>query len=373
MPRKSKHPCRGKLDKRDKKGCTDPKRNQRHYEKLIARYNGYLEEIRAGNKTPGRKRKAATETTPMTDAEFKPTDSDKRVVVKFYYERLGCPPEEDWDSYDGTIARIRRDIGKGAPCPASVRNTLLRLVDGDEDIAASRRGGNGRQRTLSEEDDLYIGLLACEGHSQRTVTLLMNAERKAKGQPLVDRKQIRDAEQRVEVWRRRRQKHKSGSADVDSDWAKASKALCIQLRGQFRAGEAAAAARDAKPFTLQVGNERVKCTAADPWSVITRTINVLGAWWTHAAMSQKDKKRSWPCELVGYAAAYNWSKAPSPAPAYVIEQRDAEYGTHRYMMRPSIVWELALSQDERSAIEARVNGPPPLVPEQILVLDEKHK
>ena len=52
-------------------------------------------------------------------------------------------------------------MGSSAPWPATVRRTLLRLVEGDEDVAATRRGGKGRPRTLSEVDDLYIGLLAC--------------------------------------------------------------------------------------------------------------------------------------------------------------------------------------------------------------------
>ena len=78
-------------------------------------------------------------------------------------------------------------------CAPGEYNILLRLVEGDEDIAASRRGGGGKQRTLSEKDDILVGLLACEGYSQRAVTKLINADRTAaRGcDQLVDRKQIR--------------------------------------------------------------------------------------------------------------------------------------------------------------------------------------
>jgi hypothetical protein len=98
---------------KNKKGCKDKKCSQRHYEKLISRYQGYLEEIKAGNTTPGRKRKAADVPPTPATVVCKPTDAEKRVVVKFFYQRRGCPPEEDWSGYGGTIALIRDDIGEG--------------------------------------------------------------------------------------------------------------------------------------------------------------------------------------------------------------------------------------------------------------------
>ena len=59
-----------------------------------------------------------------------------------------------------------------------VYRTLVRIAEGDEDIQASTRGGVGRPRTLSEADDLYIGLLLCDGYSQRPAerTEMVNAE-----------------------------------------------------------------------------------------------------------------------------------------------------------------------------------------------------
>ena len=52
----------------------------------------------------------------------------------------------------------------------------------------------------------------------------------SKGLEPVDRKQIRDAEERVELRRRKRRKTKSGSSDEDSNWCIASKAQSIQFR-----------------------------------------------------------------------------------------------------------------------------------------------
>ena len=142
-------------------------------------------------------------------AVLKVSDAQKRIVVTGSSDqRLDCPPEEDWTTgRDSTIARIRANMGAGAPWPESVYCTLERLQDED---TCGRRGADRwhrsarRPRTLTEEDDLYIGLLICEGHSQRTVTSLINAERQVKGLALVDRKQVRDAEQRVELRYRRR-------------------------------------------------------------------------------------------------------------------------------------------------------------------------
>jgi hypothetical protein len=124
---------------KNRRGAKDKDALKCHYTKLISRYEGYLAEMQAGNKTPGRKQKAAPATTLQTEATagFKPPDSDKRVVIKFFFGRRDCPPKEDTDGHGGTIAEVRRDIGEGAPCIASERNTLLRLVEGDEDIAAS--------------------------------------------------------------------------------------------------------------------------------------------------------------------------------------------------------------------------------------------
>ena len=59
-------------------------------------------------------------------------------------------------------------MGPDAPSLEACRRTLQRLTE-DEDDDVSRRivSGGGKPRTLSDVDDLYIGLVICEGHSQR--------------------------------------------------------------------------------------------------------------------------------------------------------------------------------------------------------------
>ena len=54
-------------------------------------------------------------------------------------------------------------------------------------------------RTLSEEDDIYIGLLACEGYSQRDAMDAINTERREAGLKEVSRMQIRAAHEQTRV------------------------------------------------------------------------------------------------------------------------------------------------------------------------------
>ena len=46
------------------------------------------------------------------------------------------------------------------------------MEEENADLYSTARGGR-RQCSLSEEDDLYVGLLICEGHSQRSATFLI--------------------------------------------------------------------------------------------------------------------------------------------------------------------------------------------------------
>ena len=116
-------------------------------------------------------------------------------------------------------------MGSSAPGSATVRRTLEKLAAEHEDVMV--RGVPKRKRELSEEDDLYIGLLLCEGYSQRDALDAINADRTEEDPTLnpVSRQMIRDAEQRIELKRRRRRSKKAGSVDEESDWAKASLAM----------------------------------------------------------------------------------------------------------------------------------------------------
>ena len=66
------------------------------------------------------------------DEEAEAEQSDQRVVIKFFYEHLGSPPEEEWKGRYGTVSRIRLRMGDAAPTPDTVYRTLVRLNAGDE-------------------------------------------------------------------------------------------------------------------------------------------------------------------------------------------------------------------------------------------------
>ena len=104
------------------------------------------------------------------------------MVVKFFWKQLGKPTEPDeWKGYHGVISLIRRKMGEGAPTIRTVERTLERLVEDENGDLYEERHGGGRKREFSDEDDLYVGLLICEGHSQRSATFLINGERAAQG------------------------------------------------------------------------------------------------------------------------------------------------------------------------------------------------
>ena len=167
---------------------------------VIDRYEVEKSQVPRVISSPEPTTRLPSDASPVTEptVELEPADDfEKRVMVKFYYRELGCPPEEDWSGTQGTVAEIRRRIGPSAPSIQMVRRTLTRLAAGDTDVWVSKRGGTGRPRILSHVDDLLVGLLAVEGQSQRNATRIVNSERRLLGLPDVDRKQIREAEERV--------------------------------------------------------------------------------------------------------------------------------------------------------------------------------
>ena len=161
------------------------------------------------------------------------SEAENRVVVKFFWRQLGSPTDpEEWKDRNGVISVIRRRMGADAPAPRTVKRTLLRLVaDEDDDLSSRKAPGaknGGPRRHFSEEDDLYVGLIICEGHSQRSATFLINGERRAQGLGPISRQMIEDSEKRIELIRRRRRKKKSGSSDLESAWCKASLAFTLE-------------------------------------------------------------------------------------------------------------------------------------------------
>lgn len=96
------------------------------------------------------------------------TEGEKRLCVKFFWQTLGKPRRQElWGGASGVIAYIRRRIGSTAPMIETVRATLLRLLADEHDDLLAREPV-ARKRAFSEEEDMYAGLLLCEGHSQRS-------------------------------------------------------------------------------------------------------------------------------------------------------------------------------------------------------------
>ena len=94
-----------------------------------------------------------------------------------------------------------------------MQRTLKRLLDGDEDIA-SKPSGPGAKPSLSEEEDLLVGLLATKGFSQPMALQLLNLERFEKGLEPVSLRSLQRAEARVQLMRRKRRSRKAGSTDL---------------------------------------------------------------------------------------------------------------------------------------------------------------
>eukprot|EP00966_Prymnesium_polylepis_P110146 2548681-Prymnesium_polylepis.1 len=172
-------------------------------------------------------------------------------------------------------------MGAGAPSARACRRTLERLAE-DENDDVSRRMVScaGRPRELSEVVDLYIGLLICEGHSQRSVAFIINGERAAEGLDPISRHQVEDAEKRVQLICRRRRSKKSGSSDLESAWCKASFAFAAQIQARLRRGAELAALRSVVGTTLKLiepAEKMVACLLQDDWEIIGLHVQVRWA------------------------------------------------------------------------------------------------
>mmetsp|Transcript_28462 Transcript_28462/g.77057 ORF Transcript_28462/g.77057 Transcript_28462/m.77057 type:complete len:274 (+) Transcript_28462:136-957(+) len=194
---------------------------------------------------------------PEEDAAAERDDAVNRVVVKYWWMRFGKPKDPDsWKGRNGVISFIRQKMGADAPKMESCRLTLQRLAEDEtDDVSREMVAGSGKERLLSDEEDLYIGLLLVEGHSQRSATFILNGERSAQALPPVSLHVIRDAEQRIELMRRRRRSTKSGKSDLESAWAVGGCASATLVQGQMRRGAELAAAPIAGP-TLQAQHAR---------------------------------------------------------------------------------------------------------------------
>lgn len=305
------------------------------------------------------------------DEERAVDHGENRIVVKFFWQQLGSPADPDeWKGRDGVISVIRRRMGKGAPSARACERTLLRLVEDENDDLMKKPGGVGATRILSDEEELYIGLLLCEGHSQRSATFIINTERTAQDLPLISKTVVENAEKHLELIRRRRRSTKSGSSDLESAWARGSLAFALQVQLQLRAG-AELACRPIVGPTIKLlranvpeGQLTVMCMPADEWGILGEQINVRwpGLGW-------------YKCKLVAFTDSYKWARDDA-APTYILESTTKQWGVMQYPMRASHVWD-RLTAKQRSDVEAAAEAfaakPPPFVPEQLLIVDQHHR
>ena len=157
---------------------------------------------------------------------------------------------------------------------------------------------------MCKEEDMYIGNLVCDGHSQRAVTRMVNEERRAEGQKTLDRKTVRRAEQRVQLVRRKRPKTKAGSTDLEGAWAQASLAQSLQFKDQLERVELNRAAIVLDGPEIGFGRNKVTTSMKDPFNLVGTTIKFLGNWWPNARSA--DRKKKWPCKLLGHATKFRF-------------------------------------------------------------------
>ena len=176
MPRKSCRSCQASGKAQKKKRYNEQPDRQEHI--LLARIESdkaKLAALRAA-KSPATAQATRTAQHEPEEEPIAKDYGDQRVVIKFFYEQFGSPPEEQWKHRYGTISRIRSMMGDCAPKPDTVERTLKRIRDGDEDISSKPHAG-GSASLLSSDEDILVGLLACRGFSQPMALQFLNLQR----------------------------------------------------------------------------------------------------------------------------------------------------------------------------------------------------
>ena len=265
--------ARNGISRKRKSTTNDPDKSLRFYQARMEADAAKIAAIKAAKAPVTARHTSFVELEQDEEAKAEQKNyGDQRVVIKFFYEQFGSPPEEEWMGKYGTVWRIRQRMADSAAKADTVYRTLSRLNEGDEDISSKPINGGGGVSVMSADEDLLVGLLACKGFSQTMALHFLNLQRYEQYEkPPVSLRTLRCAEARVQLIRRKRRSQKAGSIDLESDWAVASLAQSVQFQGQFKAGaelqgEAAPAPLPtAMPLdgpTLNVGGLRVKTCAA---------------------------------------------------------------------------------------------------------------
>mmetsp|Transcript_33393 Transcript_33393/g.107302 ORF Transcript_33393/g.107302 Transcript_33393/m.107302 type:complete len:375 (-) Transcript_33393:811-1935(-) len=104
----------------------------------------------------------------------------------------------------------------------------------------------------------------------------------------------------------------TGSRDVDSPWATSRLAQVLQFKAELMLpDEEAQAEADARAegesFKLEGTRARVRSLADDPLHIIGKgeVVRPRGSWWPNQPAAVR--KKTWPCELVGYVSEFKFS------------------------------------------------------------------
>lgn len=305
------------------------------------------------------------------EPEYVPSNGEmqayKRMAIVCKYQMLGCPPESEWSQHGGVLRQIADHLDMPDPCDyRPIRETLQRYL-ADEDVWHSK-GGQGRKPKLAYGQFLISADCLRRGTGQEQAAHTLTAWRESKGMPeekaAVGRHCIRTAVEKLGGVCQRRGTTSTGNRDPESKWATSRDAQAQQWEGQVELPEDTAALLAPGP-KLSVDGRRIQTRAKDPLSLLGNGIVIkpLGSTWPN--QSKADRKKRWPCELVGYVDEYTYVNGDVEA-AYIIQCEG-----HRYPMRVDDVVKLLPAAVRPADGGGWVLGRIPL--ESISWWDEKHK
>ena len=165
----------------------------------------------------------------------------KRATIQYFYERLGCPPEIEWDGSGGAVLQIRdlMQLPVGQKHTKTIRRVLHAIVDGDTYDPAARASRNVKEHKLSEAEKRIAADCLIDGMGQWQAMYNVNAWRARRKLPPVSRTAVRDGAFSLGLLRFRRGTTDAGNFDKDSPWAIARLAQARQLKAQLQPSLAA--------------------------------------------------------------------------------------------------------------------------------------
>jgi len=239
----------------------------------------------------------------------------RRQAIVFKFRLMGEPAQEHWQGPGGTLARIRQWLDM--PYTADVRpiaKVLNRYLEGDSLTAYGNCGG--RNRKLTHGEALVAADCLARNMGREQAAYVVSARRQEKGiygdKADVSSFAIRTGFRALDGVTHRRGTTSTGSRDVDSPWATSRLAQVLQFKAELMLpDEEAQAEADARAegesFKLEGTRARVRSLADDPLHIIGKgeVVRPRGSWWPNQPAAVR--KKTWPCELVGYVSEFTFS------------------------------------------------------------------